>query len=566
MTDRKVCLMKFFTAGIFHKRLLTAVSTLALASIVFSCKTTDERDLAFAAINYTQEDVLKDEVKTIDLMLKKNPVEALWRSCILLRNAPDFSGSQETFGRCEDAVVELYRSSLKEKKYLEARRIYDSLAAVSSEKISLLEYDSERLMSMFESTMPTEKNVQDGHKVSKIINGTVTIFVDKGIKIEGGLGFKDTVLGSGFFISGDGYIITNHHVISDCVNPAYNGYAKLYVTLAEDSDTRIPARVVGYDPAMDFALLKTEVDAPFVFTLGSSSELETGDSIFVIGSPLGLVNTLTGGIVSATDRDLLPLGKVFQIDAAVSPGNSGGPMIDAKGVVKAVVFAGVQNYQGLNFAIPVECLKAELPYLFDGGKRKHGWMEAYGKTRRMSGSGARNEGVEMLYVMPGGKASFAGLKEGDLITHVDGKPVLSMDELHLQLLGKSEGTIISVTVSDSDGKSRTVPVYLASRPSNPGYSFYSGDLIYSSLYPIMGMELVRSSASNKNLYSVTKVLKNSTADSSGFSEGDMVQIANVEVDKEKNNLQIVLYAKKKKQGYLDYAMSLQIPLEGSMYL
>lgn len=550
----------------YGRKIVFSVSALfSFAVLTVSCGTSKEIDEIYSAINYTQEDVVRDEIKLIEKLLEKNPVEALWRSKILLINAPDFSEVLQTFENCCDASLKLYADYLGEKKYIDAKRIYDSLEAVDCKNVSSMEKNSVQLANLIESSMPVEKKSSSTEKVSKMINGTVTVFVDKGVRVEGGVGRSDTTLGSGFFITKNGYIITNHHVISECVDPKYNGYAKLYIRLAEDSETKIPARVVGFDKEMDLALLKTEVDAPYVFTLGSSSDLDVGDKIYVIGSPLGLDRTLTSGIVSATDRDLLSMGKVFQIDAAVSPGNSGGPMIDAQGRVQAVVFAGVQNYQGLNFAIPVECLKAELAFLFNGGRNVHGWMEAYGKTKRMIGSGAKNEGIEILYSMPGGKLSFSGMAAGQVIVAVNENPVYSMDDLHMYLLGIQSDSIVKVTALAENGERKTVPVYLAPRPENPGYSFYRQDLMASALYPIVGMELIRSSASNKKLYSIKKVLKGSAADSAGFSEGDPVQIVNCEPSDDRSVLIVGLYAKKKRNGYLDYGMTLAAPLDDSLY-
>lgn len=539
----------------------------SLLSIV-SCGSTDQVQEIYSAINYTQEDVVKDEVKIIENLLTKKPVEALWRSYILVMNVPDCSQALEVYSKCEDEVASRCSSSIESKDYLNARRFYEALSAVGYKKLSSLKKNKAELNSLIESALPLGKNSSSGEKVSARIKGTVTVFVDKGIKIESGVGHNDTVLGSGFFITRNGYIVTNHHVISDCVDPAYNGFARLYIRLAEDPETRIPARVVGYDKTMDLALLKTEVDAPYVFSLGSSSDLEIGDRVYVIGSPLGLDRTLTSGIVSATDRDLLSLGKVFQIDAAVSPGNSGGPMIDDQGRVQAIVFAGVQPFHGLNFAIPVEDLKVQLPFLFAGGKRNHGWMEAYGKTKRTPGVGAKNEGVEVLYAMPGGRLSFAGIKAGDIITGLDDVKITSLDDLQIFLLGKSDDSIVKVkylTADESGAQEKTVPVYLSNRPENPGFSFYSHDLISSALYPVVGMELVRSSTSNKRLYTVKRVLKGSFADENGFSEGDPVQILNCSPSDDKTALIVEIYAKKKRNGYLDYGMSLGVPLDGSQY-
>lgn len=123
---------------------------------------------------------------------------------------------------------------------------------------------------------------------------------------------------------------------------------------------------MGFNPGSCFTQDRNK--APYVFELGSSSDLSVGDRVFAIGSPLGLDKTLTSGIISSDDRHLFSAGFVFQIDAAVNSGNSGGPLIDEKGRVQAVVFAGVMNYQGLNFAIPVEYLRYDLPFLLPAVK------------------------------------------------------------------------------------------------------------------------------------------------------------------------------------------------------
>ena len=549
------------------KIILPVLITIALSLCISSCASSTAGTQLYSPVNYTQEDAVKDEVKTIHSILEKEPVKALWRSCLLMENSRDMSGVKECYDECVAKVKTEYQKAWEEKKYLEALRLAHSLEnSGMGQKIAVtptaaqVKAEVEKEMA---SKMPKGSSVQT--KVSQMINGTVTVFVDKGIKVENGSARVDSMLGSGFFISKNGYIITNHHVIADCVDPSYKGYAKLYIKLAEDSDTRIPAKVVGYDKIMDLALLKTEVDAPYVFSLGSSKDLDVGDSVYAIGSPLGLERTLTSGIISATDRELLSVGKVFQIDAAVNSGNSGGPMIDSSGKVQGVVFAGVVNYQGLNFAIPVEYLKSDLPFLLNGGRREHCWMHCYGRTKRLAGSGAKNEGLELLYVMPGGSASRAGLKCGDVIVGINGTKVTSLDDMHLACQQMSGSTICTVQAVDADGKTKDYAIYLEDRPQYPGYEVYTHDLISGALYPLIGMELVRVSTANKNKYSITKIIKASMADESGFSEGDPVEILKTELSPQKDALLIQLWAQRKNNGYLDFGLSLAVPLEGFYY-
>ena len=196
----------------------------------------------------------------------------------------------------------------------------------------------------------------------------VTIWVDRGIKVQNGAGYADIIIGSGFFIDERGYIITNHHVIDSMVNPKYEGYSRLYIKLYDDPDTKIPAKVIGYDQVLDLALLKTEITPKYVMKLGSSKNLQIGDKVSAIGTPLGLEGTFTSGIISSFDRKLLSLGNVIQIDAAVNSGNSGGPLIDSSLNVSAVVFAGMMQSQGLNLLSLLNILNRNCRFFILRGK------------------------------------------------------------------------------------------------------------------------------------------------------------------------------------------------------
>ena len=540
--------------------------TFLFLSIVISCGSTRNNAELFSDINYTDEEVVRDEISAIKKIAEENPVKALWRAKILSENASDFDSVSDLLDECFQKTQAKCIEFWDGKKYVDARRVYRSLVAAGCSDFRGLSFGEGALEQAINDSMPVlALNTGGVTKLSDMIKGTVTVFVDRGIKVEGGVGRSDSVLGSGFFISKSGYIITNHHVISSCVDPSYNGFAKLYIRLAEDPDTKIPAKVVGYDDLMDLALLKTEVDAPYVFPLGSSKDLSIGDSVYAIGSPLGLDRTLTRGIVSALDRNLLAMGNVFQIDAAVNAGNSGGPLIDEKGFVQAIVFAGVANFQGLNFAIPVEYLKAELPYLFNGGKCAHPWVQAYGKTSKPVGAGTKSDGVEVIYSMPGGSSYRAGLLAGKKIVSWNGNEIKGFDELHLFMLQTQPETIVKIGAVDSDGKKSEHFLYTEKRPKSPGYEIYTHDLLSSSLLPIIGMELVHTSTSNKKLYGVKKIIKGSSADEAGFSEGDPVQILSTELQQDNSILVVQIYAKKRRNGFLDVGMALGAPLDSECY-
>jgi len=393
------------------------------------------------------------------------------------------------------------------------------------------------------------------------VNATVTIWVDRGIRFENGAGYADRVIGSGFFIDERGYIVTNHHVISDLVNPKHEGYTRLFIKLARDEETRIPAKVVGWDPLLDMALLKAEVEPPFILELGSSSQLTIGDKISAIGTPLGLHGTITSGIVSNVDRKLFSNGSVFQIDAAVNSGNSGGPCIDSKMRVQAIAFAGIEKYQGLNFAIPIEYLRQDLPFLYSGGKRNHVWVGAFGHTKK---DGLKETGIEVQYVMPGGSANMNGIAAGDIIGFADKKRLGSIEDLQTVFRSHIPETLISCAYLHGDESKNTL-IYLDERPENPGYDIYKSDLISHSFIPIFGMELTPSSTLYSRKYTITNILNGGIADESGFSVTDPIYVSDVEFVDNNSVILVSVNTRKKKKGYLDISMRIGNRLDSQYY-
>ncbi len=536
---------------------LKKIACLVFIFIVFlSCSSVRDPENVYSEIDYTQEDARNEERKRILDLLEKNRVQALWRAYLLK--------DSETISQCEEKILEEYNEAVEKEDWFNALRIAKSLETISSPALSKISKSPSELASLSKKNVPglNGEKSNAAKKVSSYINGTVTIWVDKGIKVERGMGFADRVIGSGFFISKDGYIVTNHHVISDLVDKKSESFSRLYIKLAEDSDTRIPAKVIGYDPEVDLALIKTEVDAPYVFTLGSSSDLDAGDKIYAIGSPVGLERTLTSGIVSATDRKLFTLGSVMQIDAAVNQGNSGGPCIDANGNVQAIVFAGMLQFEGLNFAIPVEYLKSLLPALYAGGKVLHPWLGCYGHTKKELGKDA---GLEVQYVFPGASASRAKIVPGDLICEVDGQKVSTLEDMQNILMKNAAKSIIRVKYRRGEEQFLESDVYLGTRPENPGYNIYKGDIIAKSFLPIFGMQLVHVSTSNSRKYSIEQILKGSVADESGFSENDPVEIRNIKLLEDNSVIYAEIYAKNRKKGYLDGVMAIGSQLDSPYY-
>ena len=538
--------------------LCAKIAYVLLCLSLFACNTSKLPSKPEENFDYTQKDVHDAEVKRIYEMLQKSPIEALWRAKIL----GDKSVCDECAGFARDALA----SRVEQKDYVEAWVFYNSLSAAGYEDYAAKIMDKAAMRSFYYDGVPGifGKAQPRLEKISDYIQGTVTVWVDLGIKVQNGMGYAARVIGSGFFIDPRGYIVTNHHVIEELVSPKSSGYGKVFIKMAENSEQRIPAKVVGYDSVHDLALLKTEVKVPYVFNLGSQSQLNVGSVIYAIGSPLGLERTLTSGVVSSADRKLFSTGSVVQIDAAVNSGNSGGPCIDKNGIVQGVVFAGIASYQGLNFAIPIEYLKQDLPILYRGGERKFPWIGAYGHTAK---AGRVNYGLEVQYIKPGSAMARAGMKVGDVVVSLDGRKVLSLENAQDILRDHVPGSIISCEYLDGGSyeAKKNCLLYLSERPKYPGYSVYQGDTVQHSFVAIFGMELTPSSTDSSKTYMIKRVIPGSAADENGFSENDPLTIGRIQFNDEKSAIMAAFSTKNRRNGYLDINVALQALLDSPYY-
>ena len=541
-----------------NKSVVLFFLSVCLSCVFSGCMSIKQPKEVFALPDYTEDDVKENEKKRIEQLSKDTPVQALWRAVLL--------GNEETVSRYEDNLIELLKKAVAEEDYYTASNYYSSLSAAGSKRLGEIGLNARQIFSKFYADIPGLVLNDENKKLfpktmADCVNATVTIWVDKGIKIQNGAGYADRVIGSGFFIDRRGYIVTNHHVISDLVDPKHEGYTRLFIKLARDSETRIPAKVIGYDSVLDLALLKAEIDPPFILALGSSSDLSIGEKVSAIGTPLGLHGTITSGIISAVDRKLFTTGSVLQIDAAVNSGNSGGPCIDQQMRVQAIVFAGILQYQGLNFAIPVEYLRQDLPFLYHGGKRSHTWIGAYGHTMR---EGLTETGLEVQYVMPGGVANRAGLKKGDVITFLNGKRISSLENLQDIFRNYVPENILKLEYS-RDSENYSALVYLDERPDQPGYEIYRSDLLTGSFIPIFGMGLSSSSTMSSRKFVIDEIIKGSVADESGFSVTDPVTILEVRFNEDNSAISVNLSTRKKKKGYLDITMGIGTSLDSPYY-
>jgi S1-C subfamily serine protease len=239
--------------------------------------------------------------------------------------------------------------------------------------------------------------------------------------------------GSGFFFAPDGLIVTNSHVV--------HGARKLSVTTAEGEKRE--ATLVGVDEHTDLAVLRTSgARAPFA-ELGTSRDLKVGQLVVAIGNPLGFEWTVTAGVISALGRSLRArtgrlIDDVLQTDAALNPGNSGGPLVDFRGRVVGVNTAMIVAAQGICFAIAAGTVTHVVGTLLRDGRVRRGFLGIAGQTVPLPRSLARSQGQErgvfVTHVDPKGPAQTGGVRDGDILVGFDGRPVEGVDELH-RLLG-----------------------------------------------------------------------------------------------------------------------------------
>ncbi len=387
------------------------------------------------------------------------------------------------------------------------------------------------------------------------LKGTVMVFVNKGIKVERGMGIPDIIIGSAFYIDRRGYLLTNYHVIESEVDPEYEGFSRLSILPANGRGERIPARVVGWDKNLDVALLKTEREAPFVFSLTSSPDVLQGERVLALGSPAGLESTVTSGIVSALQRPFLPLGTAIQVDAPVNPGNSGGPLVTPDGKVIGLVFAGAPDFQGLNFAVDIDFIVPILPRLYSGAEVERSWM----------GFGVYDgpDGIKVNYLFPEGPAEVSGIPLGAKVERLNGIPVIQPADIHRLLSSLNTGSLVTINWSKGDTQSESY-IVLQKRGRNPLLKALESDGPISLTSHILGMDLESVGDPGGRNFRVLKTYVGTAADQLNLSEGDPITLLNWQVDPEHETLLVQLFLKRRLGGYLE--SSVQFGLELNPFL
>jgi len=352
---------------------------------------------------------------------------------------------------------------------------------------------------------------------------------------------KGSALGSGVVVDKAGYILTNNHVVdkADKIEVKFDGDSTLY-----------EAKVVGTDPLTDLAVIHVEGKKDLQpARIGNSDAVQVGDWCVAIGSPFGFQETVTAGIISAKEREVDPTAQYqhfLQTDAAINPGNSGGPLLNIRGEVVGIntaIASRSGGYQGIGFALPINTAAAVYNEIIKSGKVTRGsigitfsadpdqardLLKAFGKT---------NEGVFVQSVAAGGPSEKAGIKEQDIITAINGKPVKDGNDLVKVVSTTPVGTAVTLTVL-REGKRQDFKVVIGNLaqifPDRFGGAEEQSEVKPEGTAVTFGMSIVNLSPSrrdNLNLTQsggvlVTEIEPDSFAEAIGMQPNDVVTMIN----------------------------------------
>lgn len=275
-------------------------------------------------------------------------------------------------------------------------------------------------------------------------------------------------LGSGVIINKQGYILTNNHVIQDATS----------ITVKLPDNRVAKARIIGKDKDTDIAVLKIELDKLPVIPMGASKTTRVGDIVLAIGNPFGFDQTVTQGIISATNRPQIPsahqtgqlLNNLIQTDAAINPGNSGGALIDAHGHLIGInmsIFSQTGGYIGIGFAIPIDTAKAVMTELIDNGHISRGWLgtvlQDMSPEMKYHLGFKEDSGIFIRSIYRGSPAQISGILPGDIMTKIDNTPLNDTHHAVQQILTLKPGQHYPIEVYRR-GKPLTLSVLIGEKP------------------------------------------------------------------------------------------------------
>jgi serine protease Do len=343
---------------------------------------------------------------------------------------------------------------------------------------------------------------------------------------------RERGLGSGVIVSPNGYILTNNHVV--------DGATSVKVTLSDKRDYN--ARVVGADPKVDLAILKIDATDLPAIVIGDSSKIQIGDYALAVGNPFGVGKTVTMGIVSATGRSHLGIEDYedfIQTDAPINPGNSGGALINDRGeligINTAIISHGSEGNQGIGFAIPVNLARTVMDEILKTGKVTRAYLGIV--PQDVTPAIAKAFGVKEFTgalvgdVTADSPAQKAGLKNGDIILELNGKPVTDANELRMNISMMAPGTAVNLKVL-RDGADRNLTATLGELPTEHASAEKGSSEDNSELSGISVQNLNANLAQQLGVPAgttgvvVTKVDPSSAAADAGLQRGDVIQEVN----------------------------------------
>lgn len=389
--------------------------------------------------------------------------------------------------------------------------------------------------------------------LARAVSSVVTVYVDRGFKIQSGYSVPDRVLGTAFQIS-NGLYLTNYHVVQSEVDPSYKGYSRISIRPSENPQIKVPAKVIGWDEEMDLALIRSEEVAPGTIFLPATTKFQAGDRVFAVGSPVGLENSVTAGVVSSLSRKIISYGEAAQIDVPVNEGNSGSPLFSAGGVLVGMVFAGLPSFQNINFALPVQWLVASLPALFEGKAATHP------RLGLMLGKGSGQNPLVLADFDP----SLAAFQAGDVLTAINGKLSKDIASIQLQLTSIPKGALCYIEAQrdfQSIGRLRRLGAD-SGASLIPAWDSIPKNIILEGL---LGARLTQLGSSKKveGLYTVQWVCPAEAADEIGLGEGDVVQITKFLLNRKDKRFLLEFSTKSRQSGYLERTIRLEFPAESA---
>lgn len=354
-------------------------------------------------------------------------------------------------------------------------------------------------------------------------------------------------MGSGVIVRPDGYILTNNHVIE--------GADELNVELADGRKAR--GEIVGTDPQTDLAVIKIDLPSLMAAPIGNSDEIQVGDWVVAIGSPFGLDQTVTSGIISGKNRrqgiiaDGNGLEDFLQTDAAINPGNSGGPLVNLRGEligINTAILSRSGASAGIGFAIPVSIAEPVLASIVETGEVRRGFLGAQVVDVTPATAEAYdlkvNRGALIGGVLEGNPAARAGLQPGDVVTKIDGKPCRGGSQLVNTVAVRRPGTSVELEVN-RDGEILQLTVSLQERTDAAMALFRSGEIFGAIVVPVTP-ESARKYG-YRGLSSgliVTEIQQGSMADQADLKVGDVIEgAAGIELDSVDQLREIVSKAK-----------------------